>query len=99
MKPRAAPRVERLSPAPIIEGEDHVIKKGLTALALAVALPGLAAELPIPDIAFQKFTLDNGGMALGDAATGSGDAGRFFEDQPCPCAAFQPHEIQYMTRY
>jgi len=37
-----------------------VIKKGLTALALAVALPGLAAELPIPDVAFQKFTLDNG---------------------------------------
>ena len=37
-----------------------MIKKGLTALALAVALPGLAAELPIPDVAFQKFTLDNG---------------------------------------
>ena len=39
-----------------------MIKKGLTALALAlaVALPVLAAELPIPDIAFQKFTLDNG---------------------------------------
>jgi hypothetical protein len=36
------------------------MKKGLTALALAVALPGLAAELPVPDIAFQKFTLDNG---------------------------------------
>jgi zinc protease len=40
-----------------------VIKKGLAfvaALATAVALPALAAELPIPDIPFQKFTLDNG---------------------------------------
>ncbi len=38
----------------------HVIRKSLTALALAAALPALAAELPIPDIPYQKFTLDNG---------------------------------------
>jgi zinc protease len=37
-----------------------VIKRGWTALALALAVPALAAELPIPDIPFQKFTLDNG---------------------------------------
>ena len=39
-----------------------MIKKGsmALALALAVALPVLAAELPVPDIPFQKFTLDNG---------------------------------------
>jgi zinc protease len=35
-------------------------KNGLVALALAAALPALAAELPIPDIPYQKFTLDNG---------------------------------------
>jgi len=37
-----------------------IMKKGLLALALAAALPALAAELPIPDISYQKFTLDNG---------------------------------------
>ena len=37
-----------------------MIKKSLAVLALATALPALAAELPTPDIAFQKFTLDNG---------------------------------------
>jgi zinc protease len=37
-----------------------VIRRGLTAFVLAAALPALAAELPIPDIAYQKFTLDNG---------------------------------------
>ncbi len=37
-----------------------MIRRGLTALALALALPAIAAELPIPDIPFQKFTLDNG---------------------------------------
>ena len=37
-----------------------MIKRSWTALTLAVALPALAAELPIPDIPFQKFTLDNG---------------------------------------
>ncbi len=37
-----------------------MIRRGLTALALAVALPAAAAELPTPDIPFQKFTLDNG---------------------------------------
>jgi len=37
-----------------------VIRRSLTALALAAALPALAAELPTPDIPFQKFTLDNG---------------------------------------
>ena len=37
-----------------------MMKKGLLALALAAALPALAAELPIPDIPYQKFTLDNG---------------------------------------
>ncbi len=36
------------------------MKKGPIALALAAALPALAAELPIPDIPYQKFTLDNG---------------------------------------
>jgi zinc protease len=36
------------------------MKKGFMALALAVALPALAAELPIPEIPHQKFTLDNG---------------------------------------
>ena len=37
-----------------------MIRKGLTALALAATLPALAAELPIPDIPYQKFVLDNG---------------------------------------
>jgi zinc protease len=37
-----------------------VIKKGLVLLTLAAGLPALAAELPIPDIPFQKYTLDNG---------------------------------------
>ena len=37
-----------------------MIRKRLTAFALAAALPALAAELPIPDITYQKFTLDNG---------------------------------------
>ena len=37
-----------------------MIRKLLTALALAATLPALAAELPIPDIPYQKFTLDNG---------------------------------------
>ena len=37
-----------------------MMKKGLVVLALAAALPALAAELPIPDIPYQKFTLDNG---------------------------------------
>ena len=37
-----------------------MIRRSLTALALAAALPALAAELPIPEISFQKFTLDNG---------------------------------------
>jgi zinc protease len=37
-----------------------MMKKGLVALALAAALPALAADLPIPDISYQKFTLDNG---------------------------------------
>ena len=42
------------------EGDQHVIRRFLTALALSAALPALAAELPIPDIPFQKYTLDNG---------------------------------------
>jgi len=37
-----------------------VIKKTLAVLALATALPALAAALPTPDIPYQKFTLDNG---------------------------------------
>ncbi len=37
-----------------------MIRKGLTALVLAATLPALAAELPIPDISYQKFVLDNG---------------------------------------
>ncbi len=37
-----------------------MIRKGLTALVLAATLPALAAELPIPDIPYQKFVLDNG---------------------------------------
>jgi len=37
-----------------------MMKKGTLAFALAAALPALAAELPIPDIPYQKFTLDNG---------------------------------------
>jgi zinc protease len=38
------------------------IKKGLAALVLAAlfVVPALAAELPIPDIPYKKFTLDNG---------------------------------------
>ena len=36
------------------------MKKGLIVLAFATAVPTLAAELPIPDIPYQKFTLDNG---------------------------------------
>ena len=42
-----------------------ITKKGLAALALATALapaalPARAAELQVPDIPYQKFTLDNG---------------------------------------
>ena len=37
-----------------------MIKKTLAVLALATALPALAAALPTPDIPYQKFTLDNG---------------------------------------
>jgi zinc protease len=36
------------------------IMKTLAALALAGALPAQAADLPIPDISYQKFVLDNG---------------------------------------
>ncbi|HJQ97616.1 MAG TPA: pitrilysin family protein, partial [Candidatus Polarisedimenticolaceae bacterium] len=38
-----------------------MLKKFVCLIALAVlAVPVMAAELPIPDIAYQKFTLDNG---------------------------------------
>src|SRR5262249_15955826 len=48
---------------PTLEGEPHVTtKKLLAALALAAltVVPALAAELSVPDIPYQKFTLDNG---------------------------------------
>jgi len=38
-----------------------ITKRGLVALGLVLATaPALAAELPIPDIPYQRFTLDNG---------------------------------------
>src|SRR4030095_15873492 len=61
LKPPFAPRVEGPKTRNHIEGDDHgTMKTGLVALALAGALPALAAELPIPDISYQKFTLENG---------------------------------------